>query len=306
MSVLEPVGAAVSGWFSAQRPPAVTVEPGATVSLRTLDCWWSAGPFGGPPPERPRVPEYVEGAGHALTGPIAVRGARPGGTLAVGIHRVVPDRWGTTVAGGWSSPHTNRFDLVDDGAVHVWELDPEAAVGRNSLGLTVALRPFLGVIGMPPPEPGEHSTIPPRAYGGNLDCRELVAGSTLYLPISVDEALLSVGDGHAAQGDGEVGGTAIECPMQRVELTLDLRDDLQIDAPVASTPAGWLTMGLGADLDEATEQALEGMVALLRGRHGVSRADAFALASVVVSVRVTQLVNEVVGVHALLPAGALR
>ena len=104
---------------------------------------------------------------------------------------------------------------------------------------------------MPPAEPGRHSTIPPRPHGGNLDCRELVAGSTLWLPIPVDGALLSVGDGHAAQGDGEVSGTAIECPMERVDLTLSTVDDFAVTGPVARTPAGWVTMGLGDTVDDA-------------------------------------------------------
>ena len=172
----------------------------------------------------------------------------------------------------------------------------------NQHGHAVALRPFLGVLGMPPPEPGEHSTIPPRRWGGNLDCRELVAGATLFLPVPVAGALLSAGDGHARQGDGEVGGTAIECPMARVELRLDLRRDLPVGGPVALTPDGsWLTMGLGATLDEAAHRALDAMFALLGERHGLSRAEAVALASVVVDLRVTQLVNQVVGAHAVLP-----
>jgi acetamidase/formamidase len=190
--------------------------------------------------------------------------------------------------------------------VHRWTLDPVAGTGRNQHGHTVALRPFLGVIGMPPAEPGRHSTIPPRPHGGNLDCRELVAGSTLWLPIPVDGALLSVGDGHAAQGDGEVSGTAIECPMDRVDLTLSTVDDFPVTGPVARTPAGWVTMGLGYTVDDAVFEALNAMFDLLGRLHGVSRPDAVALASVAVDVRVTQIVNRTVGAHAVLPPGALR
>jgi len=304
---LEPDERTLHGWYSAEFTPVLTVEPGDTVRFRTLDCWWSAGPFtGGNFPDRPRVPQYEEGSGHALTGPVAVRGARPGRTLAVRIDAVVPATWGTTVAGGWSSPLNDRYGISDAGAVHRWDLDPVAMTGRNQYGHTVALRPFCGVMGMPPAGPGRHSTIPPRRHGGNLDCRELVAGSTLYLPVPVEGALFSVGDGHAAQGDGEVGGTAIECPMDRVDLTFDVRDDLPLTAPAAQTPAGWLTMGLGDTLDEAAGEALEGIFTLLQHRYGVSRPDAVALASVAVDVRVTQVVNQVVGVHAVLPPGALR
>src|SRR5207302_1431034 len=120
---------------------------------------------------------------------------------------------------------------------------------------------------------------------------------TLYLPVTVDEALFSVGDGHAVQGDGEVCGTAIECGMDRVELTFGLRDDLALSMPVAHTSAGWLAMGLGSTVDEAVFVALDGMFELLQRLHGVARADAVALASVAVDLRVTQIVNQVVGVH---------
>lgn len=226
--------------------------------------------------------------------------------LEVRIDAVVPGCWGTTFAGGRPSPYNRRYGTVGRQTVHRWELDPVAGTGRNQHGHTVALRPFLGVLGMPPPEPGRHSTIPPRTHGGNLDCRELVGGSTLYLPVPVDGALLSVGDGHAAQGDGEVSGTAIECPMERVDLTVDVRDDWELLTPVAHTPAGWVTMGLGDTLDDAAFAALEAMFALLGRLHGVSHDDAVALASVAVHLRVTQIVNEVVGVHAVLPPGALR
>jgi len=177
--------------------------------------------------------------------------------------------------------------------------------GRNQHGHTVALRPFMGILGMPPAEPGRHSTVPPRTHGGNLDCRDLVAGSTLLLPVPVDGALFSVGDGHAAQGDGEVGGTAIECPMDRVRLTFDLRDDVPVTGPVARVAEGWLTIGLGDTLDEAAAAALDSMYALMKHLHGVDRPDAVALASVVVDLRVTQIVNQVVGIHAVLRDGAI-
>jgi acetamidase/formamidase len=307
MFCLEPDDRTLHGHFSPEYPPVLTVDPGDSVRVRTLDAFWSSGPFpGGRHADRPKVAQSRPGFGHALTGPIAVRGARPGMALEVRIDAVVPASWGTTVAGGWHSSFNERYGVTDSGVVHVWDLDVTTMTGRNQHGHSVALRPFLGVMGMPPAEPGEHSTIPPRWHGGNLDCRELVAGSTLYLPVPVPDALFSLGDGHARQGDGEVGGTAIECPMDRVDLTFGLRDDLEISGPVAHTPAGWLTMGLGANQDDATFMALESMFALLGRLHGVSRPDAVALASVVVDLRVTQIVNQVVGVHAVLPPGALR
>jgi acetamidase/formamidase len=293
------------GVFSCDLPPVLTVDPGDSVRLRTLDAWWSSGPYtDGPIADRPRVAAHRDGYGHALSGPIAVRGARPGLVLSIRVDALVPDSWGTSATP--VDTLNARYGIGGSGTVHAWQLDTAAMTGRNQHGHTVRLRPFLGVMGMPPPEPGLHPTFPPRWHGGNLDCKELVAGSTLYLPVSVEQALLSVGDGHAAQGDGEISGTAIECPMKHVDLTVDLHDDWTLDGPVASTPAGWVTMGLGKNLDEATFQALDSMFALLGRLHNVSRPDAVLLASVTVDLRITQIVNGVVGVHAVLPWGAIR
>jgi acetamidase/formamidase len=283
----------------------LTIDPGDSVRLRTLDAWWSTGPYVGENvADRPKVPQFREGFGHALIGPIGVRGARPGWTLVVDIHDVVPANWGTCAEPqNWINA---KYGITDPGVIHAWELDARTLTGRNQHGHEVALRPFLGIMGMPPAETGLHLTYPPRLFGGNLDCKELVAGSTLYLPIPIEGGLFSAGDGHAAQGDGEVAGTAIECPMERVDLTFDIRPDWPFTGPVAQTPAGWITIGLGDDLDEAALNATESMLLLLDRLYGVSKADALALASVVVDLRVTQNVNGVVGAHALLPAGAIR
>jgi acetamidase/formamidase len=162
----------------------------------------------------------------------------------------------------------------------------------------VTLSPFLGVLGMPPPERGVHSTIPPRAHGGNIDCKELVAGTTLYLPIPVDGALFSAGDGHARQGDGEVSGTAIECPS-RAQVTLDVTDAAS-EWPYARVDGAWITFGFDRDLHAAAVIATEGMVELMGRERGIGADDALGLASIVVDLRVTQIVNDVLGVHAVL------
>src|SRR5262245_3691072 len=150
-----------------------------------------------------------------------------------------------------------------------------------------------------------HSTFPPRRSGGNLDCKELVAGSHLYLPIPVDGALFSVGDGHAIQGDGEVAGPALECPMEHVELEFYLHDTFRVEMPRAHTPMGWITFGLHEDLNEACAVALDGMLDLMRSEYNVTRKEALALSSLLVNLHVTQVVNGVKGVHAVLPHGAL-
>jgi acetamidase/formamidase len=296
------------GSFSAEREPLVVVEPGDTVVFTTLDSGWSTGPWSGAPR---RHPVWREGFGHALTGPVAVRGAEPGDTLEVAVLDVVPGRYGTTFAGGRSTPFNERYGLADPGSgtVLTWTLDAAAGVGTSRLGTSVRLAPFMGVLGVAPPGPGEHSTVPPRVWGGNLDLRDLVAGSVLYLPVAVPGALFSTGDGHARQGDGEVSGTAIECPMARVELRFDVLKgggDVPVTGPQARGADGaWLTLGFGDTLDDAAFEALEAMFAVLRRRFGVTRAEAVALASVAVDLRVTQIVNRVVGAHAVLAPDAI-
>lgn len=306
---LEPIRSHLHGHFSSELPPILTVSSGDTVRVRTLDGGWGLEPPHVDGSKRqliePRDPRLD--SGHALCGPIAVRGAEPGMVLEIAIEAIEPGAWGWTRAGGWKSPLNERLGLVGGGDVTlVWTIDAAAGTARDQHGHVVSLRPFMGVIGMPPAEPGIHSTIPPRTFGGNMDCKELVAGSRLFLPIPVRGALLSVGDGHAAQGDGEVSGLAIECPMERVDLTLRLRDDLALAGPLAETPAGTIALGFGRTLDEAAAEALEGMLAVLRQRFGAERREALALASVAVDLRVTQVVNDIVGVHAVLPPGAIR
>jgi acetamidase/formamidase len=308
---IEPERRTLRGAFSREFEPVLTIDPCDTVRFRTLDAGWNIDPRhtddpGGKPRKfEPRDPEQDDG--HALCGPVAIRGARPGMTLEVRIDDIQPGSFGFTPAGGWDSEVNQRLGVADvRGVVHLWTLDSEAMTARNQHGHVIALRPFMGVMGMAPDEPGRHSTSPPRLCGGNIDCKELVAGSTLYLPISVEGALFSVGDGHGAQGDGEVCMTAIECPMDRVELTFHLRDDMHLTSPRAHTPAGWLTFAFHEDLNEAAYQAVDAMLALMGEQLSLERVDALALASLVVDLRITQIVNGVKGVHAVLPHGAIR
>ncbi|MGN6797502.1 MAG: acetamidase/formamidase family protein [Gaiellaceae bacterium] len=264
------------GHFSRDLEPVLTIDPGDSVRFATPNAGWFLDDGTRFDPVSSPLDD-----GHALAGPIAVRGAAEGSALAVRIDEVVPGPWGETFGDGLRV----RWELAD-------------GVGA-ALGRRVRLAPFLGVMGMPPVGHGVHSTTPPRPQGGNIDCKELVAGATLFLPIPYDGATFSAGDGHAAQGDGEVSGTAIECPS-RAQLTLDLRDDLQLEWPCARIDGAWLTFGFDHDLAAAAWKANEGMLDLLEREYGLERREALALASVVVDLRVTQLVNDVLGVHALL------
>lgn len=286
------------GAFSRERPPVLTIQAGDTVTFSTMISSWQTGPES--PPLAARDP--AADRGHALTGPVAIAGAKPGDMLAVHVEQVRPAAWGQSGAGG--GPWGLNREMGLEGVPHLrmgWTLDADRRTAANAWGHRVRVAPFMGVMGMPDNVAGWQSTIPPRRTGGNIDCRELVAGSTLYLPVGVPGGLFSVGDGHAAQGDGEVGGIAIECPMEQVDLTFSAAADPLLPTPYAITPAGWITFGFDADLDQAAMAALDAMLALMVKRLGLpDRAHALALATVVVDMRVTQLVNQVRGVHAVL------
>jgi acetamidase/formamidase len=290
------------GHFSRDLEPVLTIDSGDTLAFSCPNAgWWL------PSGERfePRDPELD--SGHALIGPVEVRDARVDHVLEVRIDAVKVGTFGVTTAGGWQTPLNARLGVTELDEWRLdWALDPDAGIARDQHGREVTLRPFLGVMGMPPPEPGIHPTYPPRRSGGNIDCQELVPGTTLLLPIPVDGALFSAGDGHARQGDGEVSQLAIESPVDRAELTLYVRDDLELETPIALTPEAWLTFGFDEDLDEAAAIATEAMLELMGREHDLERRDALALASLVVDLRVTQLVNGVRGVHAVLRHDALR
>jgi len=301
---IEPDENTLHGFFSRDLKPILTIDSGDTVHFKTIDAEWGlenfnvtlVDPAAGPPP-RNTAKTNIEGPmGHALCGPVFIRGAEPGMTLAIHIESIQPSAWGWTVGG-----------KSEEGQVlHLWELDPVHMRGRNQHGHQVRLRPFMGVMGMPLAEPGQHVTQPPRVTGGNIDCKELVASSILYLPIAVTGGLFSTGDGHAAQGDGEVSRTAIECPIEDARLTFHLHPDMHLTTPRAWTEAGWLTFGFDESLNIASQTALNAMLDLMVEKHGVTRADALALASVLVDLRITQIANKVFGVHAVLPHDAWK
>jgi acetamidase/formamidase len=305
---LNPERKTLHGHFSRDLAPVLTIQPGDTVRFQCLDAGWGLEPHNGVDIHRRELEgrDPVLDDGHALTGPVYIEGAKPGMTLAVHIDAIEVGEWGTTMAGGWPSVWNEKLGITTQGVFHIWTFDKQVQTATNQHGHTVSLRPFMGIYGMPPAESGVHSTIPPRPTGGNIDCKELGVGSTLYLPIAVEGGLFSTGDGHGVQGDGEVSITAIECPMDRVDLTFELLDHMPLTTPVANTPVGWITLGFHEDLDEALVIALEAMLSLMKRLHGLERLDALALASLTVDCRITQVVNGVRGVHAVLPHGAIR
>lgn len=301
---LDPTPETTADVFDRSHPPRLVVQPGDTVVVASLDSSGYLESQTTPGESRPQL--FPEPRGHALTGPIAVEGAEVGDMLALHLVDLTPGDWGWTVAGGLETHVTTRLGVADaDPSWLLWELDATSGRATESRGFARLLAPFLGVMGLAPAEEGEHSTIPPRStVGGNIDCRELVAGSTLYLPVAVPGALLYLGDGHAAQGDGEVGGTAIECPMQTTA-TIDLARDRPLSTIHAETPAGRITFGFDADLNIAMGDALDSMVAWMSILYDIDKATALALASTTVDLRVTQVANQTWGVHAVLPEGIL-
>ena len=290
--------------YDPSQQPVLTVDPGDLLVVDSLDASGHLERQLAPGELRPKM--FPALRGHCLTGPVAVRGAQPGAMLSLSLVALRPGAWGWTVAGARDSPVTRRLGLTGARpAWLLWEIDAEAGTATADRGFVRALAPFLGVLGVAPVEPGEHLTPPPRTeVGGNIDCRELVAGSTLFLPVAVPGALLYLGDGHAAQGDGEVGGTAIECPMT-TELVIDVVADRPVTSVHAETPAGRITFGFSVDLNEAMGDALAAMVTWLQSILDLDRGTALAVASTCVDLRVTQVANQTWGVHAVLPPDAL-
>jgi acetamidase/formamidase len=304
---IEPTQANTVNVFSAAHEPAVTIDSGDTVVVRSLDAagYLERHEFPGDTAKPVMFPGDFRG--HAVNRPVAVRGAAAGDMLAVRIVSLAPEPWGWTVSpAGPDSPVARRLGLAGgDPAWLLWDIDTAAGTATANGRYTRPIAPFLGVTGVAPAGPGEHSTIPPRAAaGGNIDCKELVAGSVLYLPAAVDGGLLYFGDGHAAQGDGESCGTAIECGMT-TEATVAVAAGRPLATIHAETPAGLVTFGFSADLNEAMGDALDAMVSWIASLYGTSRAEALALASTCADLRVTQVVNVTWGVHALLPAGLI-
>ena len=273
--------------------PVLHVTPGDTVAFETWDAsiheiqrtWTSADAS----KRKPKPP----GVGHALTGPVAIEGARAGQTLLVEVLEVAPARW------GWTGFRPGGGLLPDDfpnGYLRIWDLE-DGQFARGLEGVRIPLAPFCGVMGDALAEAGPHSTIPPRRVGGNMDVRQLTAGSMLLLPVELDGALFSVGDAHATQGDGEVCGTAIEMDST-TRLRFGLSDvairepQLRIPRPPTSIPGPYHGCTAHApDLLEASRNATRWLIEWLCHETHVSAEDAYILVSVTGELRISQVVD---------------
>ena len=280
--------------WSNDRTPVVTVRSGDELVLAVPDA--SGGQIG-PGAGVDAVTGIDFDRVNPTCGPIFVEGARPGDVLAVEILRMEMSRL------GWTAIFPG-FGLLSDQFtapwIRTWEIGNNArAVFRD--GISVPVRPFCGVIGLALAEPGVHSVIPPRRVGGNLDVKQIGEGATIYLPVEVEGAMLGIGDTHAAQGDGEVCGTAIESPST-VTVRLSVRRDMDVEAPefdvtrplesAEDASAGYhATTGVAPDLMAASRQAIERMIVHLTRRYGLEPEEAYALCSVAVDLKISEVVD---------------
>lgn len=300
------------GFFDASLPPVLEVDSGDIVRLKTA----SGNPryYEGLGVPREKIPselysiyEGVEGSGrsdHTLTGPVYVRGAEAGDTLEVRFLEI--DLW-LPIAGQGFVPARG---VLPEEFPYAWDkvhfLNLEEKTLAHARGVVIPLAPFWGVIGVAPPRSmGRVPSGPPNVFGGNLDNRDLRPGSSLFLPVHVPGALLSLGDGHAAQGYGEVCLSAVETSLQgRIQLVLHKNQRLRW--PRAETPTHYVAMGLHTDLDEAVKLATRDMLDYVVETKGLAREEAYLLLSAAMDLVVTQAVDGTKGIHALLPKSIFR
>jgi acetamidase/formamidase len=288
------------GYFDAQIPPRLEVESGDTVIVDTVSGWLDVVPdesrYRADHKEIITKLKPVMGP-HILTGPIAVRGAEPGDTLEVRIKSIE-----LTADWGWNIMRPLRGTLPEDFPefqARTIPIDRTNMTAQLSWGPTIPLQPFFGILATAPrPEYGRLSSVEPREFGGNVDCKEFVPGTSLFLPVFVPGANFSAGDGHAVQGDGEVNLTALEtCLKGTFELVL--HKGMKLAMPRAVTPTHYISIGLDLDLDDAAKQALREMIAWLVAMKGWKPAEAYVFCSLACDLHVTQLVDGIKGIHAM-------
>jgi acetamidase/formamidase len=302
------------GVFDATFPPVFHIESGDTVEVQCVSGREGVLPPPGSdlivPPELSAIIAANPGSkgGHIVTGPISVSGAMPGDMLEIRIDKIEPGaNWGYNMIRPLAG--TLPEDFHETTLMHI-PVDKERLVCTLPWGTELPMAPFFGVMGVaPPPAFGTIASKEPRIHGGNLDNKELTAGSTLYLPVWVPGANFSVGDGHGVQGDGEVCVTALEmCLTGTFTFTLHKgggHSRPALTVPRAETPTHFISMGLHEDLDQAMKQALREMIAFICARSNLSREQAYAFCSLAVDFHVTQTVNGEKGVHGMLKKGLL-
>jgi acetamidase/formamidase len=293
-------------WYGAK--PVLTVQSGDVVEIQTVSGNPQNLERAGLPadqiqPELRRIYEAIPResrgpGGHLLTGPIAIDGARPGDVLEVRVREIrmdVPYAYNSFGRAGFLA------DVFTEGRTKIIPLDRERKIGHFGPGIDIPLKPFFGSMGIAPPESaGRVNSAPPGIHAGNLDNKELVAGTTLFIPVHAPGALFEVGDGHAGMGNGEVDITAMETSLTGV-FQFIVHHDMHLKWPRAETPTHYITMGLDPDLTQAARICALETIDFLVGEMKLSREDAYALTSVAIDLNITQLVDGTKGVHAMIP-----
>jgi len=300
------------GYYWSEAKPAIRVASGDIVEIETM---LTNSPMGlermGVKPED--IPQNLRDivtkdtgslkgpGGHILTGPIYVEGADSGDVLEVRIQSIT-----LPIAYGYNGCSGYLRELCEQRGSRLIMMDREKMTAEVAPGVVVPLRPFWGSMGVAPaPALGRVSSNPPSRHAGNLDNKELVAGTTLYIPVFVKGALLELGDGHAAQGDGEVDQTAIETNLKgRIQVVV--RKNMKLDWPRGETPTHWITMGTDTSLVVATKTAISQMVKFLQETKGITQTQAYQAASMAADLHITQLVDGNVGVHMMIAKSYLR
>lgn len=281
--------------------PVLEVEDGDEVVLETWGLWGNAVTPEATFDDIARLKAAHAGKGpHSLTGPIAIRGARAGMLLRVDILELECGAHGFNLI--TPPPHSRGLLAHEfpEGEIRHFRLDTRGMETELTPGIRLPLRPFLGIMGVAPSDHAPHLSSIPGEFGGNIDCPELVAGTTLFLPVWVDRALFYAGDAHAMQGCGEVNQTALETTMRRARLRLSLIPERYLARPHAVTRDHLITMGFNPDLRQAAVQAVSDMVAWIAHDYSLTRSDAYVLCSLQADLMITQAVNGNNGVHACL------
>lgn len=302
------------GYYWSDAKPVLTIKSGDTVEIQTVSGNPERLEQSGVPADQiqpalrtiyKEIPKDQRGpGGHLLTGPVAIDGAQPGDVLEVRIREIrmdVPFAYNSYRKGAGFLP-----DEFEGGRTKIIALDRVHNVGIFAPGIELPLKPFFGSMGIAPPESaGKVNSAPPGTHAGNLDNKELVAGTTLFIPVHARGALFEVGDGHAGMGNGEVDITAMETSLTGV-FQFILHKNMHLNWPRAETPTHWIAMGLDPDLTTATKIALHETLDFLVTEKKLTREDAYMLASVAVDFEITQLVDGTKGVHAMIPKSIFK
>jgi acetamidase/formamidase len=288
------------GWFDNAQPPVLRINSGDTVALETMMHSHNQVVPGTTIEQIKKLRTDYPGRGpHTLTGPIYVEGAEPGDVLKITINKIVPRAYAVNFnVPGMFGEFPKDYP---DGQVKYLYLDWDKKVTEFLPGVLIPLRPFPGTIGVARKEPGRYSSVPPGEYGGNLDIRDLVEGTTLFVPVFVRGALLWSGDSHAGQGNGEINLTALETAYKELNITVEVIKGQPLDFPRIETPRSWVTIGLDQDLNKAWEQAKAQTIKLLAEQRKLTPDQAARLMLQISDCRVSQVVDIKKGVHCLSP-----